>query len=293
MAVEIYTNIADLPLDEWDGNDGDNSILANGPVTSVDLDTEGLVSNEIRSLLSATSASSAVAYVPFKRTLKQGMAGPDVRAVHRALRVARGESPGSPTRVFGPYMKKRLIAFQKSKRLTADGVYGLATHRALAPYFDNYGRWLLGQTKLLSTADLKRQKIVSTAMHGYNNRYGIHYTQSGLRMQGVRQKIRPPAYPRYEDCSSFATWCYWVAGVSDPNGLGYSGYGYTGTLARHGVRISTAQMKPGDLIFYGWFPHNHVTIYVGNGRCVSHGSESGPVLLPYNYRTVNSVRRYL
>ena len=34
---------------------------------------------------------------------------------------------------------------------------------------------------------------------------------------------------------------------------------------------------PGDLVFYGSFPHSHVTVYIGNGLCVSHGNESGPV----------------
>ena len=35
--------------------------------------------------------------------------------------------------------------------------------------------------------------------------------------------IRPPKHPAWEDCSSFATWCYWAAGGPDPNGLDYNG----------------------------------------------------------------------
>ena len=46
-------------------------------------------------------------------------------------------------------------------------------------------------------------------------------------------------------------------------------------------------MIPGDLIFYGpsWGSTSHVTINVGGGMCVSHGSEGGPYYTPYDYRT--------
>src|SRR5688500_2077727 len=102
----------------------------------------------------------------------------------------------------------------------------------------------MGLTKIVNLTWSKREKIVSTAMLRYRNRYGIHYTQSSLRMSGVRNRIKPPAYGRYEDCSSFATWCYWVAGVNDPNGRGYDGFGYTGTLANFGRKISFPYAKP-------------------------------------------------
>jgi hypothetical protein len=293
---EIFcSQIKLLPLDVVEVEDADDSKYADSKLgTGPELQpTEEEFALWAKMDYEASRTPRAVIYVPFKRQLKLGMVGPDVKAVHRALRVSAGERPGTPTRLFGPYMKKRLISFQKKRGLKADGVYGLASHSALSRHFDDYGRWLMGQTKVLTTEQKRRAAIVSTAMHGYNMRYNIHYTQSGLRMSGVRGRLRPPAYGRYEDCSSFATWCYWVSGTPDPNGLGYSGYGYTGTLAQHGKRISTTMMKPGDLIFYGSYPHNHVTIYVGNGRCVSHGSEIGPLLLPYNYRMVNSVRTYM
>lgn len=289
----VYLDIESIPLDTWNGVDGDDSLLIDGkPLADLptDVQIDEIAENERRVL----SGVRGAVYVPFKRQIKLGTAGPDVVAVKRAMNKAAGRKIGSGhTRLFGVYAVRNLKTFQKSKGLKQDGVYGKSTHAKMAPYFDAYGRFLVGQTKVVSTAELKRQKIVSTAMHGYYNRYSIHYTQGSLRMQGVRQRLRPPAFPRYEDCSSFATWCYWVAGATDPNGLGYNGFGYTGTLAQHGRKISFPYAKPGDLIFYGGFPHNHVTVYVGAGRCVSHGSEAGPFFLPYNYRTVNSIRSYL
>jgi cell wall-associated NlpC family hydrolase len=89
--------------------------------------------------------------------------------------------------------------------------------------------------------------------------------------------------PEFEDCSSFVTWCYFAAGAPDPNGLGYNGFGYTGTQIAHGQE--KGRPRPGDLVFYGPSRSaiNHVTLYVGNGRVISHGQETGPQLLPMDY----------
>jgi cell wall-associated NlpC family hydrolase len=54
------------------------------------------------------------------------------------------------------------------------------------------------------------------------------------------------------DCSEFVTLVYKAAGVVDPNGRGYNGTGYTGTLVANGTRTSNPQ--PGDLVFYGTGP---------------------------------------
>ena len=105
---------------------------------------------------------------------------------------------------------------------------------------------------------------------------------------------RPPQFPTYADCSSFATWCYDAAGAPDPNGLGYNGAGYTGTLFPRGVETATA--APGDLVFYGGSEAvpAHVAIAVGDGHVVSHGSEIGPLLVPQGYRNDQiGVRSYL
>lgn len=234
-------------------------------------------------------------YVPFPRTIRVGAAGRDVLAVKRALSRAGYIRWGGFTSIFGPYAAISLKRFQAKERLKQDGIYGEASHRHLAPYFDAYGAWLMGQAA--ETPELrKRRSIVAAAMFGYTSRNSIHYSQAaGYRMWGVRHRIRPPSVPVWEDCSSFATWCYWVADAPDPNGLGYSGYGFTGTQIGHGRMVHPDELEPGDLVFYGRrsIP-SHVAVYVGSGRVVSHGSEAGPLLLPRTYRSdVHSHRSYL
>jgi hypothetical protein len=116
------------------------------------------------------------------------------------------------------------------------------------------------------------------------------YTQGADRMEGVREKIRPPNWPHHADCSSLATWIYWVSGYPDPNGRGYDGFGYTGTLDDHGVRVSRANIRLGDLVFYA--NPDHVAVYVGRGRVVGFGHQGGPDNDPIGYRTVAQIRHY-
>ena len=290
---EIWTSIDEIPLDEWNGFDVDDA-----GIISNDMEVEGTYSYYLKRNQRVASAPLAATYVPFVRTVKLGTVGKDVLAIKRALSKAgfgKWGFWGSRITWFGPNRVKLLKAFQKKHGLTQDGIYGLQTHKKLAPFFDERGIWLLHHTSILSPSDQKRNLIVASAMLGYMHRYNIHYTQSPMRMQGVRQRIKPPQYPFWEDCSSFATWTYWTAGAPDPNALGYNGQGYTGTLWNHGQHVyGLSNAKKGDLVLYGWrnWIPTHVAIYVGNGRVVSHGSEIGPLLLSANYRSITGIRRY-
>ncbi len=235
-------------------------------------------------------------YVPYTRQIKQGTVGRDARAVKRALSVAGHMQWGGFTNTFGPFAVRALKGFQKANGLAQDGVYDLADHKKLALYFDAYGAYLMG-LEAVSPEEQKRRAIVATAMLGYAHRSTIHYTQTSLRMWGVRNKLKPPKVPPYEDCSSFATWCYYVAGAPDPNGpaFNYNGYGYTGTQINAGRSVRVQELKRGDLVFYGrQSVPSHVAIYVGDGRVISHGSEVGPLLLARSYRSDHhSCRSYL
>jgi hypothetical protein len=128
----------------------------------------------------------------------------------------------------------------------------------------------------------------------------VRYSQT-RRMDIVRLHLRLPPLNRviFEDCSSSTTGLYWLADLPDPNGRGYDGYGYTGTQSAHGRIVwrlgqPLSLLRPGDLIFYGGgWPHHHVTMYLGNGRVFSHGTDTGPFNLPVLYRSdAVSAHRY-
>ncbi len=148
-----------------------------------------------------------------------------------------------------------------------------------------------------------RRKAINMALQaavlGYHNREAIHYTQGPKRWEGIDQhrKAWRGEYPNYADCSAYVTWCLW-------NGLDHFGEpdivnrqrwlaGYTGTMLQHGESVSSP--RPGDAIIYGIsYPGEHTAIYTGGGLVVSHGSEPGPLLIPWRYRPdVLSIRRYI
>lgn len=132
---------------------------------------------------------------------------------------------------------------------------------------------------------------LQAAIVGLHHASQMHYTQDGRRWEGIdrRRDAAKGEYPHYSDCSSFYTWCAYNGLVlhggnhSDRvNGLAWRA-GYTGTLLRHGRRRNMP--IPGCAIVYGraW-PGEHVALYTGGGKVVSHGSEGGPYLLNWRYR---------
>lgn len=101
--------------------------------------------------------------------------------------------------------------------------------------------------------------------------------------------------PVTTDCSGYVTMAYEFAGAPDPNGLGYNGAGYTGTLLQRGERIAwydgtrlvmKRQPRPADLIIFGEPPGHHVTgfkkVWHGAWLTSSHGQEIGPISILNN-----------
>src|ERR671937_861159 len=89
-----------------------------------------------------------------------------------------------------------------------------------------------------------RDEIVGVGLWGVRNEARIHYAP--VRPIPLRRTL-----PLTTDCSGFVTLCYYLAGAPDPNGLGYSGEGWTGTLLRHLPHIGHAAARPGDVVVWG------------------------------------------
>lgn len=79
------------------------------------------------------------------------------------------------------------------------------------------------------------------------------------------------AGPDVFDCSGFVMWAYQQVGVYLPH---FSGAMYNAT-----VRISQAQLQPGDLVFWGPNGSAHVAIYIGNYQILhtAHGVAVTPL----------------
>ena len=123
-----------------------------------------------------------------------------------------------------------------------------------------------------STKQSRRSQLVNYALQFVGNRYvwgGTSLTN------GV-------------DCSGFTMRVMEKFGVSLPH--------YSGSQAQMGKKVTSATMKPGDLIFYAGSNGkvNHVEIYIGNGRIVHAASRrSGIKTSTWNYRTPVTIRSML
>jgi cell wall-associated NlpC family hydrolase len=121
-----------------------------------------------------------------------------------------------------------------------------------------------------------REKIVAAARWGIGNEPRIHYGE-------VRPMPLARSLPLTTDCSGFVTLCYYLAGAPDPNGLGYDGQGWTGTLLDH--LPATAVVRRGDLVVFGAYPGRHCALVLEPGDdplLASHGMERGPVAIRFS-----------
>jgi cell wall-associated NlpC family hydrolase len=241
-----------------------------------------------------------MASVPFPRGLRPGVVGRDVLAVKSCLRRLHYGPTMSKSAEYGAGTQAAVAKFLTDRGYPkGDGNYGPKTHGVLSPHMNASERALMTAVyKKLHTPHASltnRQLIVKYARNYYDHRYSTYYTQGGRRWDGINRNIRYPNVPAYSDCSSFVTWCYWLVYGKGPDFLNGQHWqaGFTGTLTSHGRRVSLSEMKPADLVFYsGHSGINHVAMYVGNGRVISHGHDPVGLYSTY-YRMPNHARSYI
>lgn len=151
---------------------------------------------------------------------------------------------------------------------------------------------------------LARDRVVEAALLGLRHASELHYTQGARRWDGIDKDLRARRgeFPRYADCSAFATWCLWNAvhlsfGAPDRvNGTSWR-YGSTYTMHLNGRRVARTGLQRGDLVLYGRpgvHRTHHVAVYIGGGMVISFGSERGPFKLLVGYRQdILATRRYI
>jgi peptidoglycan hydrolase-like protein with peptidoglycan-binding domain len=303
---QIYLSFDEAAVDAYDpALDADDSLLAEAPwVNPAAAPLSAGADADLRRRLerlavvrfaAVHAAAPTTGIVPHPRDLRYKhpyMVGWDVYALQRALSEAGLRRWGTFTRTYGPGTRDEVKAFQRKRGLHVDGVYGPATHRKLAPFYDAHGIKLLSQVRVRTVLQKRQAEIAAAAINAYNRRAVWHYTQGPARMWIVRHHIRTvqalaAAAAIYEDCSSTVTGVYYLAELEDPNNLGYNGQGFTGTLAAHGILIPSAGAPIGAYHLYGHgYPWKHTTLRVTTaGRVLSMGTEAGPLLLDAHYRT--------
>ncbi|MGH3009603.1 MAG: peptidoglycan-binding protein [Gaiellaceae bacterium] len=187
------------------------------------------------------------------------LTGSDVKALQQLL---APYEPGPVDGLFGPLTATAVERAKKALGYSkCDGIAG--------------ARFIASLKKNAAQSLSLREQIVANARWGIANEPQIHYEQ--LRpIDGLHE---PRKLPLSTDCSGFSTLCYAWAGAPDPNGLGYSGAGYTGTLLQHMTAVAAGAVQPGDLVVWGPPPGHHVALVLEPGTdplLCSHGQEAGP-----------------
>lgn len=133
------------------------------------------------------------------------------------------------------------------------------------------------------------QAVLSRA----RSQLGVDYAWGGGNAQGPTAGIRDGANADSNgdfgkvgfDCSGLVQYAFAGAGISLPH--------YSGGQYRHGTHVSTSDLQPGDLIFYGPGGSQHVAIYSGNGMMIEaphSGSQVREVPVRHSGMTENAVR---
>ena len=133
------------------------------------------------------------------------------------------------------------------------------------------------------------QAILSRA----RSQLGVDYAWGGGNAQGPTAGIRDGGHADVNgdydkvgfDCSGLVQYAFAGAGISLPH--------YSGGQYRHGTHVSTSNLQPGDLIFYGPGGSQHVAIYSGNGMMIEaphSGSHVREVPVRHTGMTENAVR---
>lgn len=138
----------------------------------------------------------------------------------------------------------------------------------------------------MATAE-QRARLARLMDYTYRERAKIHYAQvRPMRTRRVhslhllQQALHSPAGITM-DCSEAVTTLCHIAGLDDPNGFGYDGHGFTGTLLHHLPHyFDASRAKVGALVVFGPGSGDHVCMVRHPGRdpvLWSHGSERGPI----------------
>ncbi len=87
------------------------------------------------------------------------------------------------------------------------------------------------------------------------------------------------------DCSETVTLLCRLAGLADPNGAGYNGSGWTGSMLEHLPHYSDpAAAEVGALVVFGPGGGDHVCMVRRRGKnpnLFSHGQEAGPIFASF------------
>jgi hypothetical protein len=244
--------------------------------------------------------------VKFNRIIKTNMTGDDVKA----LKIITSRAGFWPWAEFDNIAHKEFMmgkgrtkamsgvrGLQKALKVTADGVYGPATHKVSLPHrvprgIPHAGEYIWdAHSQALYTGSYapaaRAKDLVVNIFKWWDwmiaRQRSIHYSQMRPMTQLARHHS-PPILPYSEDCSSTFIYAAFLAGAKSPDvAYGFSGYGNTDSLVRNGTSIRESEIPKFCEnyylgVYYGSNIYNthHVSAIKSPSRVASMGNENAP-----------------
>jgi cell wall-associated NlpC family hydrolase len=218
------------------------------------------------------------------------MEGDDVRSAQELL-ASNPYGDFAPGAADGEYGQLTAAAVDRAKwalgypKRALDGVFGTTLRSYLegAPLPPAFRARRLARTRAQGKSGGVRARIVQQAQWAIANEPSISYSNA----RPIDGTGPAPRTPLAIDCSGFVTLCYQWAGAPDPNGLRFSGGGFTGTMLNACRRIPRTAAQAGDLVVWddGSGRGTHVALVLEPGDdpiLASHGSDGGPKRVPFS-----------
>ncbi|WP_079475276.1 C40 family peptidase [Marinococcus halophilus] len=197
---------------------------------------------------SSTAKPDSSASETGSKTLRQGHTGNDVKSVQQTLK-SKGFLSGPADGQFGPQTAGAVKALQRAAGLSADGVVGPNTWKALSDSSVKNGSGTSSE-KVSSGSSGSVSGLISTAKQFI----GVPYVWGGTTTRGF-------------DCSGFTQYVYKQNGTNLPR-----------TVAQQyaaSKKVSSPQV--GDMVFFTTYKAgaSHNGIYIGNNQFIHAGSSTG------------------
>ena len=178
-------------------------------------------------------------------TLRYGQRSASVKRLQQSLTASGRRVPA--TGYFGPITSNAVKSLQRTRHLSASGVAGTSVWQALQ---SGQG---VKRGAVVRSAPVKR-----TPVRAATSSKGARAVAFAKRQLGERY-VWGAAGPNRWDCSGLTMGAWKSAGVSLPH--------QARAQFSLGKKVSKANLRPGDLVFY-YGGISHVGIYIGGGKII-------------------------
>lgn len=178
-----------------------------------------------------------------------------------------GAKDGQPLLLVNNSTENSIIEYAKNKNISSAVILG-GVNSVSSSFADKISKVHSSETTIPGDVSVIRKRIIAEAEKHIGKRY--KYGTEG---------------PNTFDCSGLVMFVYKnVANINLPR--------QSKSQGNQGRAISRAELKPGDLIFWG-NPITHVAIYKGNNRIIHAANENDGVLEQVIYGTPSRYRRII